>query len=84
MKNPSNKKQSVTMKKTWLIERERMMQPRIDNQVIIKAKQSSKIKQHFIDHPEHKIALSKAQKNKWLKYKRALQYCENAGVDLSE
>ncbi len=35
-----------------------------------------------IEHPEHRQAISLAQKNKWQIYKKALAYCKNAGIDL--
>lgn len=47
-----------------------------------KIHQSEAIKQHFKEHPEHKKAISLAQKNKWTRYKKALQYCKEAGINL--
>lgn len=50
--------------------------------VAMNQKSSESIKKHFKNHPEHKTAISDAQKNKWKKYKKAIQYCKDAGIIL--
>lgn len=47
-----------------------------------KIHQSEAIKQHFKEHPEHKKAISLAQKNKWARLKAADEYCKKAGINL--
>lgn len=73
--------QSELMKKTWKTKRTKMMQNRTPEMY---KKQGENIKKHFIEHPEHRTAISLAQKNKWQIYKKAMAYCKNAGIDLGE
>jgi len=47
-----------------------------------KVHQSKAIKQHYKEHPEHRKAISLAQKNKWVRYKKALEYCIQANINL--
>lgn len=85
MKTTKQIKQSESMKQIWREQRVEMMQARREHSEEIKQIQSYKIKQHFIEHPEHRTALSNAQIKKWSKIKAALSYCEinniNLGVD---
>lgn len=82
MKNEVNTKRSNSMKEIWATSKNKMMASRERNAVQIKAIQSEKIKKHYLEHPEHRTAISIAQKNKWVKYKKALTYCVNAGIKL--
>jgi len=82
MNNEKNTKLSLAMKSIWLNERDRMMKPRQEQSREIKEIQSLKIKKHFVDHPEHRTAISNAQKVKWIKMKKALAYCDRNGVNL--
>lgn len=79
MKSEANQKRSESMKRVWVDNREHMILSRTSES---KAKQSAKIKQHFLEHPEHRTAISVAQKKKWSKYKKALAYCKQAGISL--
>jgi hypothetical protein len=76
MKTNANQKRSLAMQKIWRNERKKMMQNRN------KQKQSANIKKHYAEHPEHRTAISYAQKQKWAKIRRALQYCDSLGIDL--
>jgi len=82
MKSTKNQKISNALIKVWKNRREDMMQPRIKNQDVIRQQQSERIKQHYKEHPEHRTAISQAQKHKWQTYKKALAYCKNAGLNL--
>lgn len=50
----------------------------------IKSKQQAgkKIKAHFKKHPEHRQAISEAQKKRWTEYKNALRVCQELGINL--
>lgn len=82
MKSEANQKRSESMKQVWLNKREEMLsyQKSIPNSS--KKLWSDKIKQHFVEHPEHRTAISLAQKKKWSQYKKALAYCKQAGISL--
>lgn len=82
MKSEANQKRSESMKKVWLTRKEEMLNSRKLNKNKSKKLWSDKIKQHFVDHPEHRLALSNAQKKKWSQYKKALAYCKQAGIVL--
>ena len=84
MKNEKNTKLSNAMKLIWATDRERMMLPRKEQSKEIKEVQGAKIRQHFREHPEHRAAISDAQKHKWFKYKKALAYCINNNVNLGD
>jgi hypothetical protein len=84
VKNEKNTKLSNAMKLIWVNDRERMMKPRQEQSAEIKDKQGAKIRKHFADHPEHRAAISNAQKFKWVKIKKALEYCDRKGVNLFE
>lgn len=77
-----NEKRSESMKQVWLTKREEMLNSREINASSSRKLWSDKIKQHFVDHPEHRTAISLAQKNKWSQYKKALAYCKQAGISL--
>jgi hypothetical protein len=79
-----NEKMSESMKKTWETNRNAIMFKRnlVANET--KQKLSANIKKHFLEHPEHKIAISNAQKTKWAKYKKAVEYCKNNNIELGE
>ena len=82
VKSETNLKRSKSMKQHWLKNRDSMMLLRQAKAVESKEKAGSKIKQHFLDHPEHRASISVAQKIKWIKYKKAVKYCEQNGVEL--
>lgn len=82
MKSEANQKRSESMKQVWLTKRKEMLNSRKLNKNKSKKLWSEKIKKHFKDHPEHRIAISNAQKKKWSQYKKALAYCKQAGIVL--
>lgn len=79
MKSERNRKISEALKKTWKTKRNKMMQNRTPEMY---KKQGENIKKHFIEHPEHKIAISKAQTKRWRKINNALTICKKLGIDL--
>jgi hypothetical protein len=84
MRTQKQIKQSESMKQVWQKHRMEMIAARKENEEITKQIQSYKIKQHFIEHPEHRTALSNAQIKKWSKIKAALAYCEINNINLGE
>ena len=82
MKSEANQKRSESMKQVWLNKREEMLSYQKSIPYSSKKLWSDKIKQHFVEHPEHRVAISNAQKSKWSKYKKALAYCKQAGISL--
>jgi hypothetical protein len=82
MKSEANQKRSESMKQVWLTRKEEMLNSREIKTSESRKLWSDKIKQHFVDHPEHRLALSNAQKKKWSQYKKALAYCKQAGIVL--
>ena len=77
-----NKKNSIALTRVWKEKRGDMMKNRLNQTPEQKEVHNQKIRQHFIVHPEHRTAISNAQKKKWAKYKKALQYCKLAGINL--
>ena len=85
MKNEPNQKLSLSLKKVWRERYDEIMKKRNQTHTLEKQEQQSqRIKLHFVEHPEHRVAISLAQKRKWAKYKKALNYCTNAGITFGE
>lgn len=82
MKSEANQKRSESMKQVWSRKREEILNSREIKTSESRKLWSEKIKKHFKDHPEHRLAISNAQKNKWSQYKKALAYCKQAGIVL--
>jgi PAB1-binding protein PBP1 len=82
MTNETRIKQSNAMKKIWKEKREQIMESRRIHKLTTLEKQSLGIKSHFEAHPEHRTAISKAQKKRWRKINNALRICKELGIDL--
>lgn len=73
---------SNALKKVWAERRDEIMESRQIHKLDSREKASIAIKKHFLDHPEHRTAISLAQKNRWAKLKAAEQYCKKANINL--
>lgn len=82
MKSERNKKISEALKKIWKERRNQIMESRQIHKLTTLEKQSLGIKSHFEAHPEHRTAISKAQKKRWRKINNALRICKELGIDL--
>lgn len=82
MKSERNKKISEALKKIWKERRNQIMESRQIHKLTTLEKQSLGIKSHFEAHPEHRTAISKAQKKRWRKINNALTICKKLGIDL--
>lgn len=75
---------SNALKKVWAERRDEIMKSRQIHKIDSREKASIAIKKHFNNHPEHRQAISLAQKNKWIKIKRALDYCKQNNINLED
>jgi len=75
---------SIALKKVWKERREELMEHRNNNKEQIKQLQHERIIEHFQKHPEHREAISLAQKQKWVKIGKALKYCKDNKINLDE
>lgn len=73
---------SNALKKVWAERRDEIMKSRQIHKLDRSEKASIAIKKHFLNHPEHRTAISLAQKNRWAKLKAAEQYCKKANINL--
>jgi hypothetical protein len=82
MSDERSQKISDSMRKVWEKKREEIMQKRELKSKETKQKQSEKIKEHYAKDTKHRVAISNAQKQKWARYKNAIKYCEDEGINL--
>lgn len=73
---------SKAIKKMWRERRDEIMESRQTHKLEASEKASIAIKKHFNNHPEHRKAISLAQKNRWAKLKAAETYCKENNINL--
>lgn len=73
---------SNALKKVWRERRDEIMESRLIHKLDSSEKASIAIKKHFNNHPEHRQAISLAQKNRWARLKAAETYCKKANINL--
>jgi len=75
---------SNALKKVWAERRDEIMESRLIHKLEASEKASIAIKKHYMNNVEHRLAISNAQKNKWIKIKRALDYCKQNNINLED
>lgn len=73
---------SNALKKVWRERRDEIMESRQKHKLETSEKASIAIKKHFLEHPEHRKAISLAQKKRWAKLKAAETYCKENNINL--
>lgn len=81
MNKESRQQLSKSMKEVWAKKRLKILKARVPSKAE-KELNSLKMKKHYLEHPEHKKAISLAQKNKWVRLKAADEYCRKANINL--
>lgn len=75
---------SNALKKVWAERRDEIMKSRQIHKLDSREKASIAIKKHYLNNVEHRLAISDAQKNKWIKIKKALDYCKQNNINLED
>lgn len=73
---------SKGIQKLWDDKHDEIMKLREAHKDETSEKISMGVKQHYLMNNTHKKAISDAQKSKWVRIGKALDYCKKQGVDL--
>lgn len=73
---------SKAIQKKWDDKHDEIMTIRNAHKEETSEKISFGVKQHYLMNTNHKKAISDAQKNKWVRIGKALDYCKKQGVNL--